>query len=400
MSQYKNGLFYNNSIENKFPRIMPLRIVILVVVLSILTVYNSHKIDFDKEIEFKGMTFVGDKYCPEVSYEDPLSNVSLDKLKETGANWVAIVVTEYQDYVDSTEIYPLYGDKIIKNEYYTYKTESIQGLTKVINYANSIDLKVMLKPHIDISKEPKYNQVWRGNIGEKFTSPGQWEKWFGSYNKFITKYAQLAEILHVEMFSLSCELIATSHEEANWRKVIRNVKQVYSGLLTDSANHDGEEYEKKWWDEVDYIGVDAYYLPIQSVSLHSIEKQMENQLQDTLLKLRTLSRKFNKNVIITEIGFCSGNCLIGKRDEPPMLTDHYIQAYFYETFIKIFSKETFIKGFFWWAWNSDPYYGGDSDNCISPQHKIAEYVLRNYYGGDMHTLNYHPEERPKCLCTI
>lgn len=92
---------------------------------------------------FNGITFVGDKYCPQVSYEDPLSEESIKKLKETGANWVAVVVTEYQDKTNSTDIYPLYEGNFIKNEYYIYKTESIKGLSKIINYAHSIGLKIL-----------------------------------------------------------------------------------------------------------------------------------------------------------------------------------------------------------------------------------------------------------------
>jgi hypothetical protein len=37
------------------------------------------------------------------------------------------------------------------------------------------------------------------------------------------------------------------------------MREVYTGLLTDSANWGGEEMGKQWWDAVDYIGVDAYY---------------------------------------------------------------------------------------------------------------------------------------------
>ena len=33
----------------------------------------------------------------------------------------------------------------------------------------------------------------------------------------ILKYAALAEALEVELFSISCELIATNRYESNWR---------------------------------------------------------------------------------------------------------------------------------------------------------------------------------------
>ena len=41
--------------------------------------------------------------------------------------------------------------------------------------------------------------------------------------------------------------------------MIKQIRTVYTGNLTASANP-GEEYSKSYWDDLDYIGVDAYYL--------------------------------------------------------------------------------------------------------------------------------------------
>jgi len=390
------------NINIKFLKIIlfPLTIIFLMPketnTLKRLKSKSMEKILLKSEIEFKGITFVGDKYCPFVNYSDPLALKSLEKLSETGANWVAIVVTEYQDYTNSTEIYPLY-DNYIKNDYFIYKTETLSGLENLIEKAKTLNLKVMLKPHIDLSREKRYNETWRGNIGEPFTENSQWKKWFESYEKFILKYAQLAEKLKVEMFSVSCELIATSKMDEFWLDIIRKIRKVYSGLLTDSANHDGEEFNKTWWNELDFIGVDAYYLPIKNDDLEFSEINIDQVLNDAVEKLKNLSQKFKKDVIITEVGFCSGNC---KREEKVLLKDHYMQAYYYERFIRIFSQHTFIKGYFWWAWNSDPYFGGNDDMCISPQNKLSEYVLRKYYGGDTTKVDYNSDKRAVCPCTI
>jgi hypothetical protein len=376
---------------------MLLTLFILICIQTISPIRHNQKHKTD--IIFKGITFVGDKYCPDVSYEDPLALASLKQLKATGANWVAIVVTEYQDYVNSTNIYPLYNNYIV-NDYYVYKTETLNGLRNIINYAHTIGLNVMLKPHIDLARISDYNITWRGNIGQNFTTQDEWDAWFTSYNKFIFKYAALAEELNVSMLSVSCELIATSKMEDYWIDTIKQIRKIYNGALIDSANHDGEEYEKTWWTYLDYIGVDAYYLPIRSQDLIASEKDIEHILAPTINRLNALSLKYKKDIIITEIGFCSGQCIIGDRSYKPTLTDQYIQAYFYETFMKVFNKESSIKGYFWWAWNSDPFYGGSDDHCISPQSKQAEYVLRNYYGGNVNDIKYQPMKSARCKCTI
>jgi hypothetical protein len=375
-------------------------LITLTTALAFKKNYNQASSDYrflsslmNDNIEFKGMTFVGDKYCPEVNYTDDLASLSMKKLSDTGANWVAVVVTEYQDKTNSSQIYPLYTN-FKHNDYFTFKTETIEGLIKIIVYAKNLGLKVMLKPHIDLAGEPDAT-IWRGDIGKNMTEKDV-SDWFISYEKYIIKYALLAEELKVEMFSVSCELIVMSQYDSYWRNIVSKIRAVYKGILTDSANHDGEEYWKTWWDVLDYIGVDAYYLSIFTQIYRNNLTNIENIFEDTLFKLRNLTRTFNKDVIITEIGFCSGNC---KRDEKVTALDHFLQAEFYHWFYKIFAREKYIKGFFWWAWNSDPYYGGKNDSCISPQYKVAEQILRKLYGANSTTLPI-PEKAPKCICTI
>ena len=348
------------------------------------------------EIGFKGVTFVGDRYCPEVSFEDPLAMESLHNLKNTGANYVAIVVTEYQDYINSTEIYPVYKD-YPKNDYYTYKTESIKGIIKVINEAHRLGMKVMLKPHVDVLKEKKYDSVWRGNI---YCTKNTCQQWFDSYWNMMEKYVKLSEELGVEMISVSCELISTSSKEEYWRELIAKIRKIYRGKLVSSANHDGEEFNKKWWDVLDYIGVDAYYFSDHTARQGYLKGNFNVTVENIAKKLQVLSAKFNKDIIITEIGFCSGVCKINDRTYVPKPIDLDRQRYLYETFIKVLSEKPFIKGFFFWAWNTDPNTGGEEDHCITPQWKGAEKVLYQLYGGDITKFQSKPKGSPKCLCTI
>ena len=75
----------------------------------------------------------------------------------------------------------------------------------------------------------------------------------------MVKYAKMCEKLGVEMISVECELVSMSGQSTYWRKVVKAIKEVYSGKLTASANWGGEETGISWWNDVDYIGVDAYY---------------------------------------------------------------------------------------------------------------------------------------------
>ena len=60
--------------------------------------------------------------------------------------------------------------------------------------------------------------------------------------------------------SLECELIGMSDKTASWRQVIKEIRQIYDGKLLSAANYGGEEVSTLYWDDLDFIGVDAYYL--------------------------------------------------------------------------------------------------------------------------------------------
>eukprot|EP01017_Pseudomicrothorax_dubius_P005790 TRINITY_DN1153_c0_g1_i4.p1 TRINITY_DN1153_c0_g1~~TRINITY_DN1153_c0_g1_i4.p1 ORF type:complete len:381 (+),score=81.58 TRINITY_DN1153_c0_g1_i4:65-1207(+) len=342
-------------------------------------------------LEQKGVTFVSGKYCPNVTFGEEDARLSLREISRTGANWVAIVVTWYQDWTNSTDIYPLYDP--VQASYYTFVSEKDEDVISIIEYAHELGLSVMLKPHIDLTKDPDPNH-WRGDIGKNMTDD-QWPQWFESYTKFITHFSTIAHRLGVEMFSISCELIEASKQEAGWREVVKAVRQTYYGLLTSSANWGGEEVNKAWWDTVDIIGVDAYY-PIEKDNPTPTLKQLLKAWEPNVKILANLSAKWGKPVTFTEIGYCSGDCKRGNSSSPAW---QEFQALHYEAAIRAFENEEWFLGHFFWAWNTDFAFGGKHDNCISPQWKPAEKVLRNFYGAEKPPLP-RPSRPAKCLCTV
>ncbi|KAL4493098.1 hypothetical protein ABPG72_003183 [Tetrahymena utriculariae] len=346
-------------------------------------------------IRMKGITFTDDKYCPEVPYDSKEAFYSLKQLASTGANYVSIVVTFYQKYHNSTVIFPIYTP--IKSDYYTYVTATDEALTRVINYAHQIGLQVMLKPHIDLIEDPLF---WRGDIGKNFTQT-QWNKWFASYTDYILHFARMSEKLQVEMYSLSCELIEVSTQTQHWIKLIGQVREVYTGILTDSSNwgyldgRGGEDTHKDWWGYVDVIGIDSYYPLAQDIDFPTVN-QVVDAWQPVLARFKNLTEFFNRPIMVSEIGYCSGQC---KRDYIPIKQDFTKQAIYYQAAFEAFRNVDFpFYGYFWWSWNTDPRDGGRKDNCITPQFKKAEEVLRHYYGGRFR-LPKLPGP-PVCDCTV
>jgi len=180
-------------------------------------------------------------------YSRPEADLALESLASTGANWISVVVTGYQQAPASTVI-----------DYTGVATPTDEDLGHAIRDAHHLGLKVMLKPHLDLPNED-VTGIWRGYIGTEFTSESQWTAWFAAYTDFILHYARLSQAYGADQFCVGVELLGTTHRAENWRAVIAAVRAVYRGPIIYAALHGGEETSINWWDAVDLIGVDAYY---------------------------------------------------------------------------------------------------------------------------------------------
>ncbi len=231
----------------------------------------------------KGVSFTG--YWND-SYVGSAPHASLRALRATGANWVMVLVTVYQDDIEATTI-----SRTEPN------TPIDASLRSIIGYAHHIGLKVMLKPQLDLLNDPTH---WRGQIGPDFTD-AEWTAWFASYDEQIVHYAQLAAATHCEQFSVGCELDSTVGHEAAWRQVIADVRAVYHGKITYADDQiTTAPRAVAWWDAVDLIGQDAY--PTLSTRLHPTVAQLETGWAHYDRPLLRLQRRFDKPVIFTEIG--------------------------------------------------------------------------------------------------
>lgn len=320
----------------------------------------------------KGITFVT---WTENGYRNQESDESLSNLAATGANWIALVVTGYQETASSTVITRAPS-----------LTPADADLIHVIDFAHSLGLKVLLKPHVDLTRDPNH---WRGSIA--FRNEADWSAWFAFYRDFINHYAELAQANGAEAFTVGVELEGASKREADWRRVAAEVRQRFSGAITYAANPGGEETNITWWDALDYIGVNAYY-ELASGDNPSVA-EIKAAWQKYLPVLESLSYHYGRPVVFTEIGYRSirGTSAIAgdwKRGEGRPI-DLQGQADAYEAFFESVWDQPWFIGAYWWAWPADLSSGGPSDSTYMPYKKPAEQVIRSWYGGPA------PDDRPK-----
>src|SRR5262249_4884897 len=130
-----------------------------------------------------------------------------------------------------------------------------------------------------------------------------WAGWFADYTRFITHYATLAEQLKVDYFVIGTELSGTVHRAEQWRSVVRRVRQIYKRPLTYGALSYIEDETISWWDALDAIGVDAYY-PLTWTTQPTLT-QLKIGWIPALLDLESLSQRWRRPIILTEIGYMS-----------------------------------------------------------------------------------------------
>ena len=298
-------------------------------------------------------------------YSQPDADLSLENLASAGATWISLLVTGYQDTITSTTIFT------------TTSIPTDADLIHAIAQAHKLGLHVMLKPHLDLLKDPTH---WRGQIGQEFTTEAEWTAWFASYRNFIEHYADLAQSYGVDQFCAGTELSATTHRADDWRAVIAGVRARYSGPITYAADHSGEEASITWWDAVDYIGVDALY-PLTDKNDPTLD-ELKAAWTPHVTTLANLASTWGKPILFTEIGYRS---LDGANRHPwdwqsEGTIDLQEQADCYQAAFESVYGQPWFAGMFWWSWDTDPFQGGPCNDGHTPHDKPAEDVLRAWYG--------------------
>lgn len=255
-------------------------------------------------------------------------------------------------------------------------------LINTIQNLHNVGLRVVLKPHFLLISKLEDN--FSGpDLGYRWDDES-WRAWFENYTIFITHYAQIAEDHQVDIFVIGNEMEYATHREEDWRRVIAAVRSVYTGPITYAANTwDFEALNVGFWDDLDFIGTNAYnyfYQPINDVSIDGMRAAWEPALQ----QLEALSEQYGKPVLFTEFGATSkeGQTRGIARDWIAAPYDGQAQADYYTAFFEAIQGRSWVKGVILWDVDTQPLQGGPHDLAYTFIAKPAEAVVRQFFGGD------------------
>ncbi len=268
-------------------------------------------------------------------YED-----AIDDLADMGCTWINLVVAAQMDNVHSESISIPWAD-----------IPSQKTIEKLLHKAKDRKMSVMMMPIVLLKNAG--SKDWRGVI-----APPDWDNWFASYNAYITYMAKLANANDVDVFCVGSELLSTEEKRDNWLDTIGQIKQVFPGKLTYSANWDHYTVPT-FWDKLDYIGMNNYneLASKPGVPVKELDKTWEPIKKDIL----DFAAKQKKPFMFTEVGWHN---LQNTIKEPWNYVDQSApidfseQEHAYQSFVDTWGKignDQFMGAFVWeWSPGADP----------------------------------------------
>ncbi len=314
---------------------------------------------FGQTQKINGVSFVG---SPE-----EITKTHVNPVVAVNATWSAVMPFGY--------IKSLNAPGLVFNISGQWWGERKDGARKTIALLQDQGICVMLKPQI---------WVWRGEFTGHIAmdSETDWKQFENAYEDFILAYAQLAKEMNVEILCIGTELHTFVKERPQfWNRLIAKIKSVYQGNLTYAENWD-QFANVPFWNQLDYIGIDAYF-PVSTSKTPGIE-ELRNGWKTHKNKITTLQEEIKQPVLFTEYGYRS----VHYTAKMPWDTQNFegnvdlkAQSNALSALYLEFWHEPWFAGGFLWKWfHNHSSVGGNRDNRFTTQNKPAAEVVKNVYG--------------------
>lgn len=251
--------------------------------------------------------------------------------------------------------------------------ERQEGIIRTCELLNEKEIRIMVKPQIWM-----FDGGFTGDLD--MNSEEDWTAFEERYETFILNYATIAENANADLFCIGTEMknfVVT--RPVFWTQLITKVKERFSGSLTYAGNWDAYKFVT-FWDELDYIGIDAYF-PLSDAKTPQVDEMIIGW-QPWIDEIVNFQQTYNKKVIFTEFGFRSLDYCAQRPWSSGSATGVNLDAQknAYEAFFKaVWDKDWFAGGFLWKWFDYHESAGGEDNNRFTPQNKPAEEVIQQWY---------------------
>ncbi len=263
-------------------------------------------------------------------------------------------------------------------------THHIEGYRTFIQDCRAEGLKVILKPHIVVGKT-RYDTErlvdttsWRGDLVP--VDVQDWSVIEANYTEYILSIAQLATDEDVEMFFIGTEMKSfIKYRPDYWRQLIADVRDIYPGYISYSANWDNYQ-DIPFWDALDFIGVNTYF-PVNTNRIPTVRATLANW-QPIIRQMREFSNHVGKQVLLTEYGYRSieyagAEPWLHVGQTPHTESEEKSQYNLLKAFYESIWQEPFIVGGLLWNWPQVSPMCGNTDFTVSD--KAAQDLIKLYF---------------------
>lgn len=281
---------------------------------------------------------------------------SLRLLREsTDCNALILPICAWQQHAFSTEMDSDHPDVM-----------SAEDVRNVCAEARDLGMKMILKAMVNCR-----DGYWRAYI-RFFDSPvptePAWGDWFASWGSHVKRVAAMAQENRADMFCVGCEMVGTDHRDQDWRSLIRQVREIYSGPLTYNCDKFQED-RVTWWDALDLISSSGYY------PLSDLDRQFQ--------RIQAVAEREGKPFMFMECG-CPSR--FGSEERPNDWNygkgvSPETQARWYGAFLDALRRYPFVRGTGWWDWPATrlyPEFAGADQSGYCTWGKPANQLIRAF----------------------
>ncbi len=373
---FRSGGFTRFSKRFGYSFALPVILIILLIRWSVWH-QNSEEFDYDwdksvyNQADSSQLFHLSDQRIRGMHVFGKIDSTKLQKLVPGNIEHIVLVPYAYQEDYNTPDL--SYGSASGTRRDSIYNT--------YINVSERKGLKVIFKPHIWITNPS--DGKWRADI--EMENEEAWKEWETRYESFILHFAALSERYKLPYFCIGNEYhISTRDRPEFWTSLIQKIRKVYTGKLTYGANWDREYLDISFWNELDYIGIQAYF-PLADKNYPSYS-EVNVGWDKHLQEIDSISEIYGKKVIFTELGYKS----TPDAAQYPWGWESFAenifqqistrtQSYCYQAFFeKVWPKE-WMAGVMVWQWQTS---GRDNDknHNFTPEGKPAfNEIAKGFY---------------------
>lgn len=271
-----------------------------------------------------------------------------------GIKWVVLVPTVFVEDCMSTR-------QFIDFEC----TPSDLEVVEMIEYFHKLGIKVQLRPMLEGHDGcGRTEVVMLPDLSHRMPGgrPSTREAWFRSMTARSRHYAAIAEKCGCEMYCLDSDLDRIVGFNDDWKKVVSEVRKVYSGPVTSChtihAAH--VNFEKMlsdkncWFYDLDMLSISSYYPAADKP--HTTVAEMKEKFAPLAKRVDNIAAMYGKPILFGELG-CTSSTGAAIRpwswQREGAVYDGEEQANYLTAFFETFSGKLWWRGFCWWKWDEN-----------------------------------------------